>query len=510
MNLDKVTAVLRPRSPWEAADFGVRLVRRDAAAVYKVWFATSLPLLLLAIVWIYATPWPGLALLLYWWFEPVLDGPILDVIARRLFGGDADVGTTVRRAPAFAWRNRLFLLTPKRLHFARSVAMPITQLEQLSGATRRQRSKVLNTHVLNHGMGVTVAYHHLWSAAYFGIILGFLAFIPPEYRLEGPLDWLGYLSESDDNHAKAANLLLFYFAQSLLQPWFVGAGFGLYINCRTRLEAWDIELVFRRMATKRTAATATAVTAAMMLAAGLAVSVGSSAAYAQEDSADGSDPGFAGFWTSDDIADELDAVFETEALNTMETRKTWVRKNPESERTSSGDNSAFREAMRSIGELFALIVEFGFWILAALVVLFVFLTRQYWLPYLLAGSPVRQRSARVMLASGEVRAEELPDDVPASVRALWQRGDRRAALSLLYRASVFELVRRYGVRLPRSATEGGCLAAVAAQTGAAQSGLFRRIVNAWVMLAYGARVPSTEEVESLLSAWPEQYGEASS
>jgi len=508
MNLDKVTAVLRPRSPWEAADFGVRLVRRDAAAVYQVWFATSLPLLLLALVCVYATSWPAwFVLLLYWWFEPVLDGPMLDVIARRLFGGDAEVGKTVRRAPAFAWRNRLFLLTPKRLHFARSVAMPITQLEQLSGATRRQRSKVLNAHVLNHGMGVTVAYHHLWSAAYFGIILGFLAFIPPEYRLEGPFDWLMYLSESDSPHAKAANLLLFYLAQSLLQPWFVGAGFGLYINCRTRLEAWDIELVFRRMATKRKAGVATA---AVLLAAGLAVSVGGQQAYAQEDSASGDDPGFSGFWASEDIADELEAVFESEALNTMETRETWVRKNPASEPEQSSDDSAFRNSMRNIGELFALIVEFGVWILAALVVLLVFLSRHYWLPYLLDGRPVRQRSARVMLASGEVRAEELPDDIPASVRALWQRGDRRAALSLLYRASVFELVRRYGVRLPVSATEGGCLAAVSAQAGAAQSGLFRRIVEAWIMLAYGARVPSTEEVESLLSAWPEQYGEPSS
>ena len=507
MNLDKVTAVLRPRSPWEAADFGVRLVRRDAAAVYRVWFATSLPLLSLALLWIYLTPWPGLALLLYWWFEPVLDGPMLDVIARRLFGGNADVGPTVRRAPAFAWRNRLFLLTPKRLHFARSVAMPITQLEQLRGLARRQRSKVLNAHVLNHGMGVTVAYHHLLLAAYFGIILGFLMFVPPEYRLEGPLDWLQYLYESESRHAEAVNLLLFYFAQSLLQPWFVGAGFGLYINCRTRLEAWDIELVFRRMATKRTAATATM--AALLLAVGLTTTLGSLPAHAQNDDAADIDPGFSGFWTSEDIADELDAVFATEALNTTETREVWVPKNPENEPTRSADDSAFRDAMRSVGEVFALIVEFGVWILAALVALLVFLSRHYWLPFLLAGSPVRQRSARVMLASGEVRAEELPDDVPGSVRALWQNGDRRAALSLLYRASVFELVRRYGVRLPVSATEGGCLAAVAEQAEPAQSGLFRRIVNAWVMLAYGARVPSTEEVESLLSAWPEHYGEVS-
>ena len=144
MNLDNITAELRPRSAWEAADFGARLVRRDAVAIYKVWFATSLPLLALAIAMIYLTPWGGWALLAYWWFEPVLDGPILDIVARRLFGGDARVRETIASTPRLAWRNKLFWLTPWRLHFARSTAMPLTQLEGLSGTDRRKRASVLN------------------------------------------------------------------------------------------------------------------------------------------------------------------------------------------------------------------------------------------------------------------------------------------------------------------------------------------------------------------------------
>ena len=138
MKLDSVTAELRPRNAWEAADLGARLVRRDAAAIYKVWFATSLPLLLLALGIIYLSPWPSFGFIVYWWLEPILDGPILDIIARRLFGGNADVRSTLRNAPRIAWRNRLFWLTPWRFHFARSTAMPVTQLEGLSGAARRK------------------------------------------------------------------------------------------------------------------------------------------------------------------------------------------------------------------------------------------------------------------------------------------------------------------------------------------------------------------------------------
>ncbi|MEM8814214.1 MAG: DUF4129 domain-containing protein [Pseudomonadota bacterium] len=503
MNLDNVTAELRPRSAWEAADFGVRLVYRDAGAIYRVWFASSLPLLALALLFVYTSPWPGIAFLIYWWLEPALDGPMLDVIARRLFGGDANVAQTVRSVPRLAWRNRLFLLTPKRLHFARSVAMPITQLEGQKGAARRQRSKVLNAHVLNHGMGITVAYHHLYLAVYFGIVLGLLALIPPEYRLESPVDWIDLQLEFEGRHASAANLLLFYFAQSLLEPWFVGAGFGLYINCRTRLEAWDIELAFRRMVGKRAPAAV-----AVLLAVGFLGGLGGSAAYAQE-SAEG-DPGFSGFWDGEEVADELDAVFESDALRQTEERESWVRKNPPEQRDrSSQRDSAFSGFIEALSKFFALLVEFGLWILVALLLGLLFLNRHYWLPYLLSGSRPKARRQRVMLATGEVSADVLPDDVPGTVRALWQQGEEREALSLLYRASVYALVDRHGVRLPVSATEGACLAAVAKQTDQRRSHFFRRIVDAWVLLAYGARRPAADEVERLCAAWPQQYGEVS-
>ena len=191
MNLENVTVEMRPRSEWEAADFGARMVRRDAAAIYRVWFAITLPLLSMALLMIVYTPYPVIATLLYWWLEPVADGPILRIISRRLFGEDADVRAALRSVFTLAWRNKIFLLTPYRFHFARSTAMPVTQLEGLSGAARRTRAKVLNLKIMNHGTGITVAYQHLALALYFGVILLGFALVPTGYQDSVGSDWMG-------------------------------------------------------------------------------------------------------------------------------------------------------------------------------------------------------------------------------------------------------------------------------------------------------------------------------
>ena len=510
MKLDSVTAELRPRNAWEAADLGVRLVRRDAGAIYKTWFATSLPLLAAALVFVYLAPWPGYALLLYWWLEPVLDGPLLDIIARRLFGGEADVRATIRNTPRTAWRNRLFWLTPWRLHFARSTAMPLTQLEGLSGAPRRRRARVLNNSILNHGIGVTAVYQHLVLVVYLGILLSAVLFVPTAYQSLDLFDTLDWLWETDSRHGEAINLLLFYVAQSLLEPWFVGAGFGLYINCRTRLEAWDIEVAFRRMVARREPAPAAAVMlgVAIVAAAGFAVMPASAEAQEPTPVAE-DDPGFAGYWLDEDFEQELEAVLADDAFRQFRTEERWVAKDRgEQEPATRRNLGGMRDFFERVGLFLSFLAEFGLWILVAVLVLVVYLKRDLWLAYFLVESGPGNRPSRVVLSTGEVTAAELPDDIPGRVRELWAAGQHRAALSLLYRGSVFALVDHYGVRLPESATEGSCIAAVTRQASATQSDFFRAVVDAWIRLAYGAEPPSDETVQALTADWARHYGGA--
>jgi hypothetical protein len=499
MQLDKVTAELRPRNAWEAADLGARLVRRDAAAIYKTWFATSLPLLGIALGIVYFTPWPGYAIFVYWWFEPVLDGPLLDIVARRLFGGDARVSATIRATPRFAWRNRLFWLTPWRFHFARSTGMPLTQLEGLDGVARRKRAKILNESVFNYGIGITVVYQHLVLVVYIGILLSIFLFIPAPYQDLDIVDAAGSFWQSGSRHGEALNLCLFYIAQTLLEPWFVGAGFGLYINCRTRLEAWDIEVAFRRMVARRQPGAAAIVV--------IAIAAISWAPTEASEPVIENDPGFAGYWLDEDVDPALAVVMADEAFQEYELEERWVSKQgDEPEAQSREDADALEAFFARVGLFLGFLAEFGLWLLVGLLLLWIYARRDSWLPYL----SIEPRSPRpapgIVLSTGAVNAVDLPADIPGSARMLWAEGRDREAMSLLYRGSVFALVDRYGVRLPESATEGSCIAAVDEQASPSQSDLFRRIVAAWMQVAYGAQRPSAATFDELASSWPQYYG----
>lgn len=510
MNLENVTVEMRPRSEWEAADFGVRMIRRDAAAIYRTWFAITLPLLSLAMLAVIYTPYPLLATIAYWWLEPVADGPILRIISRRLFGENADVRAALRDTFRIAWRNRIFLLPPYRFHFARSIAMPVTQLEGLTGAKRRARAKVLNLKIMNHGTGVTVAYQHLVLALYFGVVLVGFALVPTAYQDSLGLKWMNLFTEESSRYASILSLLIAYLAQSALQPWFVGAGFGLYINCRTQLEAWDIEVAFRRMIQRRAAGLTTAILLATFLVPALLItdSVDAQESAPEEYSEPVSgDPGFSGFWTEEEIAPALGAVLGNDALETSRTVEEWQSIEPADPAPDAGGSSrAFFRFLEAFGRFMSFVVEFGLWILVALLLVLIYTTRSQWMPFLGLSTPARRASTRVMLASGELSAETLPDDIPGEVMRLWRTGSKRMALSLLYRGSVFAAVTQHGVRIPPSATEGVCVDAIGSQTGEQQADYFRRVVATWIRCAYGYQDPADDVIQPLCKEWQQHYG----
>ena len=97
--------------------------------------------------------------------------------------------------------------------------------------------------------------------------------------------------------------------------------------------------------------------------------------------------------------------------------------------------------------------------------------------------------------------EALPADVPAVVRALLQRGRTRAALALLYRASIERLADALGTPLPPGATEAECLRHARSLGDARHLDLFARVVRGWQGAAYAQRTPSVQEIEVLLAAW---------
>jgi uncharacterized protein DUF4129 len=97
----------------------------------------------------------------------------------------------------------------------------------------------------------------------------------------------------------------------------------------------------------------------------------------------------------------------------------------------------------------------------------------------------------------DIRPESLPDDIAAAARALWQRGEHRACLSLLYRGALSRLVHVHAVPIRAASTEGECVRLAARALPQAGAGFFERLVQAWLVSVYGAREPEQAAVFAL-------------
>ncbi len=97
----------------------------------------------------------------------------------------------------------------------------------------------------------------------------------------------------------------------------------------------------------------------------------------------------------------------------------------------------------------------------------------------------------------DIRPESLPDDVGAAALALWQRGEHRAALALLYRGALSRLVHVHAVPIRASSTEGECLALSRPRLAEQSARYATSLVEVWTAAVYGAREPAMSVVQAL-------------
>ena len=105
----------------------------------------------------------------------------------------------------------------------------------------------------------------------------------------------------------------------------------------------------------------------------------------------------------------------------------------------------------------------------------------------------------------DIRPDSLPDDIAGSARGLWQRGEQRAALSLLYRGALSRLVHDHAVAIRSASTEGECVVLARAVLPAAGAGFFERLVGAWQIAVYAARWPDAASVTALFDGFDAHF-----
>ncbi|MFT5681944.1 MAG: hypothetical protein ACI8RZ_002862 [Myxococcota bacterium] len=462
MRLDDLQAELRQRNPWEAIDLGFAMARRWWRPLVAAWCAVVLPVGVLIALGLHSRPW--LAVILLWWLKPLWGRVPRFVLSRALFGAQPSVREVLG---AKLWRRNLGELFWRRPDPLRTFLSPISDLENLSGSERRRRRAVLG----HRGSGAALALSLIGLMMEISVMLGLaglvLMMLPddPQYAIEVVIDRIA-IGESPA-WLSAAMPGVYLVAVSLVEPLVVAGGFGLYINRRTRLEGWDVELAFRRLARRLQGAVAV----------GLLLLALAPTASAQEP-----DPEAA-----------LEVVLEQREFQPIIVEEQWKFRYEIPELSP--------EAQKLVPFLGEMIRVIAYAFLAVGLVVMVGLVLRY------VRLPTRRKVEKPLPLSSRTGVllpdddSPLPTDLTTKAWALWSAGRHPEALSLLYRGALVDLITA-GLRIEEGSTEGECLRQVrAAGLEPDKVTFFAELTRCWMALAYARRAPTTSQAEALCAAW---------
>jgi uncharacterized protein DUF4129 len=520
MQLESLRAELRPRSPWEAVELGTALVRRSAAAIWMPWLLLTLPVFALVNLAALAVDRIWLAWLAMWWLKPLFDRVPLFVVSRAVFGETPTTRQTLAAQRNWGWRAMRQHLGWRRFGMSRALVLPIDLLEGAEPGRLRERRKVLGDAVRGHSMLLTLVCLLFIVALSLSTLSLLLLFVPWEFLSESVRATWSLLTVEPPPWAQFALHAVVWGATSAIEPFYIGAGFGLYLNRRTQIEAWDVEIALRRMRT-RLAST----TVALLLALGgasllpLPSSAQPVALVVQDEEARvATDPGSTSGQRQGAIESEtLADVFGDPHIDDAAFRKAVGRayrdpllrpKRIESQwQARDRDKPLVPDALPFpwLAKAFGFVGEFGLWLLLGALLVVLVLTSKRWWPWMRSGFKSAALASPVEIAEATL-PDLLPEDIVVAARRLWREGRPRRALALLYRASVDTMTRRAEVTLVPGATESECLRASRRMPDAQDRDVFARIVRVWQYAAYAQRLPAEGEFELLLGDLSQRFG----
>jgi hypothetical protein len=503
VRLDRIELALRRRSPWEAIDLGLVMVRHWRGPLYRVWLTTVLPVAvgILALLW----QWPQAGMLVVWWMKPVADRVLLKFFSEATFGEPPTPREVWRSLPALLLRSGLFSrLTLRRFTPYRSLELPMLQLEGQRGKALRLRRRTLFRKVAGHAIYLmqvcfcVVAILEIGQVQLVGLLIPGDAL--SEFSLfemfQGEANLFAY-------HCFNAAWLI---AESIVEPFYVAGGFSLYLSRRNDLEGWDIEMAFRHMAESHADEPARSsgragwmmAAVALLFGAQLVLTVPEALAASVRPPAEKSG---AVSGEASRVAREVlsDPVFGREIEETRWQLRDKA-KNPE---RKPGEFLAWLRAVAgwlAEGTRWLLYLLMAAALAALLVALYRYSGR-------LAGKPSGSASrAPETLFGLDLRPASLPADISAAAWAEALAGRVAAALSLLYRGALVAAIERHRVPFCEGDTENVCLQRLAGHAGEAARAYFAALLEAWKASAYAGSPPPLADVRALCREWPEHFG----
>ena len=525
MRLDKLQLVLKPRSYWQAIDLGLKVSR------HYYWHLFTLSLLLTSLVLLLTLSLSQsilISALLIFWFKPLIERPLLFYISRAIFAEDITPRDVLLQIKAVLRPQWLASYSWRRISLSRSFNDPVVLLEGLEGEQRQRRLQLLSR--INDGaFWLTFLCFSCEILLYLG-----LALLPAMILPDAVLEWITRLVSqqlAEDQLYPFYLLLCYSLSVALVAPFYSVCGFVLYLNRRTSLEAWHLELGFRRLA-QRFASQAGRSTAILLASLSLLLAP----ALQPRALADEPAPTPTPTPTPQQLAAETsdDALTDTVDDEIDHDLRYPLMQNPQAQEIRQQldqllDSDTFGEHYQDkqydidwdldwdweLGEdeidsdeaaawLQAIESMLGYLKLSIIIMLvallgWVLLKYRPWRYFTGFSQPLSAQPDQVL--GFDVKHNNLPDQVLDQIRCHIDQGERREALSLMFRCHLSKAIRIDQVPFKRSSTEEECLRLMQQHCPAAEAQSFARLAYCWQQLAYAHQPLALSQLQALFNDW---------
>ncbi|MEM0897094.1 MAG: hypothetical protein AAGJ79_09405 [Verrucomicrobiota bacterium] len=487
MDLERISAELRPRRSWEAIDLGTSLFRRHMGRLLLFWSVSVLPLiaLLTALLWSHLQ----ILAILVWWLKPLFDRVPLLYLSRALFGSELTLREFFKALPRLWTRRLLDALVMGRLSLRRSFVMPIKELEGLKGSEYRSRRGDLDR--VSSGetqwlLALCLLLEHFFTLSLILLVSSALPLAaPPE-----PTEYFRFLYELVFTGkmdlpvwVMIGGFVAWVASMTITEHLYVAGGFGLYLNARTHLEGWDVELSFRRIAS-RVAKIRSGTVAGGLLGLVLLVSFAAPGpAFAQEVEFETPKESISRILADDD--------FEIH-VNRQQV--------PVSSGPSWEGDLGFLAFLGGLGPIlfWALVAGLVAWAISLIVK-----NSQYFVPQPGTSSKIRRDPKATTILGMKIGVDSLPSDIVGAAKAAWEEGKAKEALSLLYRGAISWFVDVAETPIEESDTESDCVRRVrSAGDHEREIRYLEELTGQWIGVAYGRSAPEEHAMRGLLDKWP--------
>lgn len=513
MRLTDATVTIRPRSAWESIDLGVLMARRQRLLLMANWAVISLPVFLLLTVLLWQHP--SWAMLAFWWLKPLFERGSLFILSRSLFNATPTLQESIKAWPSLLRPQLISSLLWRRLSPIRSFSLPVQQLEGLSGATRRQRLAVLTLRDSSAATGLTLLGSACETVIYLGLLGLLYSFIPGIWQEQ--MIWSKLLDANTPTWLWFEHLcnLLYALVMLFWGPIYTACGFSLYLNRRSTLEAWDIELVFRSLRQRLTGSAYALLLGAVLISAWPAEPTWAATAPPTTPTTTEAPRLLNQALNSQQAQADIEQILQNPPFVHNEVVTRW-RLGPE--KAAQEDSSAFDLQwlfkflenilnLHQLADSFTLGLKGILWALVIILVVIVLYRYRAWLQTFTQrlGLPQRTRREQPSQLFGlDLSPESLPQDVASQAERLWSTAPRQA-LSLLYRALLSRLLHTYQLPLKKSHTEGEVLHLISALADRSLIDYSQQLTEHWQQLAYAHQLPDSSTIDQLCQGWRQQF-----